>query len=159
MKRQRTLSGIRAVLDYKNLNVFGDIVGNFQGQNVPSVEDFSIYLQSHDSCDNLKSLANQQSGVIRSQSSKSLESVANEKAKKGGRRTKKRSADDDMNSEENLSTISEPTVQAQAPIQVQVQSSGVIGSIGQFFQRFIQKYPRGTAIYDRFIKLSKVFYF
>mmetsp|Transcript_31333 Transcript_31333/g.58313 ORF Transcript_31333/g.58313 Transcript_31333/m.58313 type:complete len:874 (+) Transcript_31333:72-2693(+) len=142
MKRQRTLSGIRAALDYKNLNVFGDIVGNFHGCSVPSVEEFNSYLQSHDSCDNLKNLPNQSVPL----SNKSSENTGNEKAKRG-RKPKKRYVDDD-------DVISEEA--SGEPPSVLINST-VIGAIGDFFQRFIQKYPPETSVYNKFVQLSKAY--
>lgn len=143
MKRQRTLSGIRAALDYKNLNAFGDIVGNFHGCSVPSIEEFNNYLQSHDSCDNLKNLPNQSA----SYSNKSLENAGNNEKGKRGRKPKKRYADDDDLNSEDATSGEPPSFQI---------NSTVIGSIGDFFQRFIQKYPPDSSVYNKFVQLSKV---
>jgi hypothetical protein len=150
MKRKRTLSGIRAVLDYKNLNVFGDIVGNFEGRNIPSVEDFNTYLQSYDPCDNLKLLSTQ------NQSKRIVENLPPNKEtvviNKRGRKPKKRSVEDvDENIVEDVSV--EMAVSGDRQLRV---PSAVIGTIGQFFQRFCEKYPSQTPEYKRFLLLVRV---
>lgn len=146
MKRKRTLSGIRGALDYKNLNVFGDIVANFHGRNIPSVEDFSTYLQSHDYCDNLKFLSNQ-SNSTKQPENPPINNTTGDKVAKRGRKPKKPSPDDDVNSEEPPSNAFEPPAQIMPP---------VMGSIGHFFYRFSQTYPRGTKIYNTFVTLARV---
>ena len=158
MKRKRTLSGIRAGLDYKNLNVFGDIVGNFHGHNIPSVDDFNTYLKSYDSCDNLKTLASQNSSNKAPPETSQL--LVTDKSNKRARKPKKQVVEEEPAPvvEEVVvrhvsTTIPEPVVPIAPVVHV---PPVVIGSIGHFFGRFCEKYPSGTIQYDRFIKLVRV---
>ena len=138
MKRKRTLSGIRGALDCKNLNVFGEIIGNFQGRHVPTVDDFKSYLQSYDHCDNLKKLNSRNS--------------TNEKSTdppKRNRRSKKAAADDELPNEES-------TNNAAPEKQVIVHQHAIVKSINDFFKKFCEKFPPETPQYERFIKLVRV---
>lgn len=175
MKRKRTLSGIRAALDYKSLNIFGDIVGNFHGESIPTVEDFNSYLQSYDSCDNLENLASQSQSQSQSQSgaisNKASEKSSNDRVKRG-RKPKKRVGEDEANQNQNQHS-EEISVQinpgsgssngnvsgAETHPSVLQPPPVVIGSIGHFFQRFCEKYPTGTSQYDSFVKLARVILF
>ena len=170
MKRKRTLSGIRAALDYKRLNVFGDIVGNFHGQNIPSIDDFNTYLKSYDSCDNLKNLSSQNQLSKAPDNSSSHLLLSNDKTKRGRKPKKRVAGEETLLAEETVArqvctnNISEPMLApvsvvsgpVSAPVVVHVPPPAVIGSIGLFFQRFCVEYPSGTTQYESFVKLARV---
>lgn len=165
MTRKRTLSGLRSTLEYRNLNVFGDVVGSFCGRNVPSIEEFTSHLRSSDSCDNLKALSNRHSATAvaaASNATKPSENGQNEKSNKRSRKPKKK--EEEVVGEETKTKEKSSVPEAQSNSNVSASNyiaalpaQPVIGRIVNFFSRFIEEYPSGTDKYKKFIELVKAY--